>query len=70
MTKTFKAEEIEVGYHPKGFRIDKGASPLNRYTRWEVTPGGEWGNPKPVSFHAMPDEGWLKADGFDWDGLE
>jgi hypothetical protein len=67
MKETFKAEEIEVGYHPKGFRIDRATSPLNRYTRWEVTPEGEWVNPKPVSFHAMPEDGWLKAKGFDWD---
>lgn len=66
MTETFKAEEIEIGYHPNGFRIDRSTSPLNRYTGWEITPEGEWVNPKPVYFHAMPEEGWLKAKSFDW----
>lgn len=27
MKETFKAEEIETGYHPKGFRIDR-STPL------------------------------------------
>ena len=65
MTEIFKAEDIEIGYHPKGFRIDRATSPPNRYTRWEVTPEGEWVNPKPISFHEMPEEGWLKVKSFD-----
>ena len=46
--------------------MDKTASPMNRYTQWEVLPDGIWGNPKSVSFHALPQEGWLEIDGFDW----
>ncbi len=67
MTKTFKAEEIEIGYNPMGFRIDRTASPLNRYTRWDLSPEGKWIEPKPVCFHSLPEDGWLKAEGFEWD---
>jgi len=57
---TFKATEIEVGYHPDGFRIDKKASPLNFYTHWEISHEGEWKNPAPVCFDSLPAEGWIK----------
>ena len=67
MTGTFKAEEIEIGYNPEGFRIDKTASPLNRYTRWEIRPDGKWLNPKPVCFHELPASGWVRAVGFVWE---
>ncbi len=67
MTKTFKAEEIEIGYNPEGFRIDRTASPLNRYTRWVLTPEGRWIEPKPVCFDSLPEDGWVKAEGFEWD---
>jgi len=66
VTRAFKANEIDVGYHSDGYRIDKTASPMNRYTRWETTSAGEWTNPKPVCFDSLPQEGWLKAEGFDW----
>jgi hypothetical protein len=62
MNSTFKASEIQRGYHPDGYRIDKTASPMNFYTKWQITPEGKWIDPKPVSFHSMPQEGWYKND--------
>ena len=67
MKHEFSATEVKVAYHPDGFRIDKTASPLNRYTRWEISDGGEWENPTPVCFDSLPAEGWIKVDSFDWD---
>lgn len=29
----FDATEIDVGFHPGGYRIDKTAAPMNRYTK-------------------------------------
>lgn len=67
MPNTCKASEIEIGYHPQGYRIDKTTSPLNRYTRWTVsTDGILWTDPKPVCFDSMPLEGWLKVKKFEW----
>lgn len=63
----YKAEEIEVGFHPDGYRIDKTASAMNRYTKWKVLPGNRWTDPAPVCFHALPPKGWIKKDRFDWD---
>ena len=60
MAETFKAEEIRIGFHPAGYRIDKTASPMDFYTKWQITPEGEWINPKPTCFHSMPPEGWYK----------
>ncbi len=59
---TFAAADIEVGFHPDGYRIDKTASPMDRYTRWTVTAGGQWTQPTPVCFDALPQEGWRKAE--------
>ena len=70
MKQEFRVTEIDVGYHPDGFRIDKTASPLNRYTRWEIPDGGEWENPTPVCFDSLPAEGWIKVDSFDWDAYK
>jgi hypothetical protein len=68
MTETcFDATEIDVGFHPEGYRIDKTASPMNRYTKWEILPGNRWAHPTPVCFHALPPSGWIKKDRFDWD---
>jgi hypothetical protein len=68
MTETFfEASEINVGFHPDGYLIDKTASPMNRYTKWEVSAGNKWTNPTPVCFHALPPNGWIKKDKFDWD---
>ena len=66
MKQKFSAPEVKVAYHPDGFRIDKTASPLNRYTSWEITDGGKWRNPTPICFDSLPVEGWIKADSFDW----
>ncbi len=59
---TFKASDVAKGFHPEGYRIDKTASPLDFYTKWEITPEGKWTNPKPVSFDSMPREGWYKEE--------
>jgi len=67
MESTFKVTEIEVGYHPDGYRIDKTASAMNLYTKWQISDDGRWHSFEPVDFDAMPPEGWLKCDSFDWD---
>jgi len=67
--QTFDATEIEVGFHPAGYRIDKTASAMERYTRWSMTLGKEWSDPKPVCFDSLPQEGWFKKDKFDWDKI-
>jgi hypothetical protein len=60
MDKTYKAGEIQKGFHPNGYRIDKTASAMNFYTKWDITPTGEWSNPRPTCFHSMPEDGWKK----------
>lgn len=60
----YKSSEIDRGYHPDGFRIDKFTDPLNRYTKWEINRKGEWLNPKPVCFHSLPETGWIKTEKF------
>ena len=62
----FKNEDINIGYHSDGYRIDKTASAMNRYTKWNISTDGKWDNPKPVCFHSLPETGWNKVDGFDW----
>lgn len=62
MDDTFKASDVKKGFHPDGYRIDKTVSPLDFYTKWEITPEGTWTNPKAVSFHSMPQEGWHKLE--------
>ena len=66
MESKLKANDIIVGFHPDGYRIDKTASPLNRYTKWEITAGKDWHNAKPVCFHSLPQTGWVVAEKFDW----
>ncbi|MBD3390846.1 MAG: hypothetical protein GF418_02335 [Chitinivibrionales bacterium] len=66
MEESFPVAEIDVGCHPRGYRIDKTATPLNRYTRWELNDNGMWSNPVPVCFDALPEDGWMKCTGFDW----
>lgn len=68
MSQKLSSSKIEIGYHPDGYRIDKTASPLNFYTKWEISESGEWSNPKPVDFADMPEKGWFKSDGFQWEG--
>ena len=65
MTQTFTASEIKKGYHPDGYRIDKNASPMDYYTRWEIAPDGKWINPRPSCFDSMPQHGWRKTDSFE-----
>ncbi len=59
--------EIEVGFHPDGYRIDKTAAPMNRYTKWEIDSGGWWTHPMPVCFDELPANGWFPKDRFNWD---
>jgi len=70
MDQTSDATEIEVGFHPAGYRIDKTASAMNRYTKWNVAPGKGWCDPKPVCFDSLPQEGWFTIDKFDWDKID
>jgi hypothetical protein len=70
MEQTFEATDINVGHHPEGYRIDRTASPMDRYTRWRITPDGRWVDPTPVCFDSMPQEGWLKSERFNWDAVE
>jgi len=67
MEQTFKATEINVGFHPDGYRIDKTASPMNLYTKWQISDDGKWHSPEPVDFDALPQRGWFAKDKFDWD---
>lgn len=64
--KTLSTDALSVGYHPEGFRIDKTAMPMYRYTRWTVDASGKWINPEPVCFSSLPVDGWYEVDGFDW----
>ncbi len=61
MNDELKARDIQIGFHPKGYRIDKTASLMDIYTKWQITPEGEWINPKPTCFDSMPQEGWQKG---------
>ena len=67
MAQAFKASEIEIGYHPDGYRIDRTASPMNRYTKWRISPEGRWSDPEPVCFDSLPQDGWLKVERFNWE---
>ena len=69
LDQTFKATEITVGFHPYGYRIDKTASPMDRYTKWDIRPGNRWCNPKAVCFDSLPRNGWIAKDKFDWDRI-
>jgi hypothetical protein len=65
-SRRYEATEIEVGFHPDGYRIDKTASAMNRYTKWEIHSEDRWAHPAPVCFDSLPVGGWFKTDGFDW----
>jgi hypothetical protein len=67
LDQAFKATEITVGFHPNGYRIDKTASPMDRYTKWDILPGNRWCNPKAVCFDSLPQNGWIVKDKFDWE---
>jgi len=66
LSSKLRAEEVVIGYHPEGYRIDKTAAPMNRYTRWMVNSGDNWSAPEPVCFHSLPADGWIACDGFEW----
>jgi hypothetical protein len=66
MDPVLDATEVTAGFHPAGYRIDKTASPMNRYTKWEVISGKGWCNPEPVCFDSLPRKGWIAKDKFDW----
>jgi hypothetical protein len=66
MDTMLNAEEVTVGFHPDGYRIDKNASPMNRYTKWQIIEGKGWCNPTPVCFDSLPQKGWIAKDKFDW----
>jgi len=66
MKETYKVKEIDIGFHPAGFKIDKTASPMNLYTKWQISDNVRWHSPEPVDFDALPEDGWFKAEGFDW----
>jgi len=60
------ATEVTVGFHPDGYRIDKTASPMNLYTKWQISDDGRWHSPESVDFDALSEDGWFKAGKFDW----
>jgi len=66
MDPLLTAEKVVVGFHPDGYRIDKTASPMNRYTKWDVVQN-RWCNPRPVCFDSLPQEGWTATDKLDWE---
>ena len=70
MQSVLDANNVTVGFHPAGYRIDKTASAINRYTKWDVAQGNHWRNPKPVCFDSLPQAGWIAKDKFDWDETE
>ena len=69
MEQTFSTGRISVGFHLDGYRLDKTASPMNRYTKWEILSGNRWCNPKAVCFDSLPQNGWIAKDKFDWDRI-
>ncbi len=60
------AIDVVTGFHPDGYRIDTTASPMNRYTKWDIE-NSRWCNPKPVCFDSLPAVGWVSVDEFNWD---
>jgi len=66
MDPVLNAKDVTVGFHPDGYRIDKTASSMNRYTMWQILQGNQWRNPKPVCFDSLPQQGWIATDKFDW----
>ncbi len=70
MSETIKSCDVEIGYHPDGYRIDKTTTPINRYTKWKIQSDGKWDNMSPVCFDSMPESGWIKVTEFNWDNIE
>ncbi len=69
MDQMLRAREVIVGFHPDGYRIDKTATPMNRYTKWQILSGNQWHNAKPICFDSLPQQGWFAKDRFDWDKI-
>ena len=69
MDQTFEANDVFIGFHPDGYKIDKTAEPAQRYTKWQVSKSNRWSNPQPITFRNMPGHGWFKKDRFDWDRM-
>ena len=67
MDSMLRAKDVIVGFHLAGFRIDKTALPMNKYTKWDISQGNHWCNPKPVCFDSLPQNGWIAKDKFDLD---
>jgi hypothetical protein len=67
MDPALDAKDVLVGFHPDGYRIDTTASPMNRYTKWDILQGNHWCNPRPVCFDSLPRTGWIAADSFEWE---
>lgn len=67
METLIEAVDVEVGFHPEGYRIDKTGAPIYRYTKWRVESGNHWVDPKPICFHSLPEKGWIVTDRFDWE---
>jgi len=67
MDQTLRATEVTIGFHLDGYRIDKTASPMDRYTQWDILPGNHWTHPRAVCFDSLPQNGWIAKDKFDWD---
>ena len=70
MEQTYFITQIDVGFHPDGYRIDKNDSPIGPYTKWEVHPNGQWCKPQSVRIEDLPLNGWIKTDKFVWDGIK
>jgi hypothetical protein len=70
MDSVLNAKDVTTGFHPDGYKIDRTASPMNRYTRWDILPGNNWDNPRPVCFDSLPQNGWFARDKFDWNEIK
>ena len=57
MDPVLNAMDVVVGFHPDGYRIDKTASAMDRYTNWDILSGNHWCNPKAVCFGSLPKKG-------------
>jgi len=66
MEQTLSAEQVTFGFHPDGYRIDKTALSMNRYTKWQVQSGNRWRDPEPVCFDSLHQKGWFAKDKYDW----
>ena len=70
MEQTYDTAEVDIGFHPDGYRIDKTASSVNWYTKWQILSGTLWCDPEPVRFDSLPKKGWVKINRLDWDRMD